>query len=80
MLSRGYAVPSYEFAAQFSLRQMPGTLDLVGLDGTRASATFSVAEPWIGHLLFVRRELVTGYAGDRAAVQVAWGERVPAVD
>lgn len=79
-LSRAYAVPSYEFAEQFSLRQLPGTLDLVGLDGVRASATFSVAAPWTGHALFVRRDLVMQYTGGRVAVQVAWGERTPAVD
>jgi hypothetical protein len=33
-------------------------LDLVGLDGVRASATFRTEEPWRGHLLFVRRDLV----------------------
>lgn len=80
LLSQGYAVPSHEFATEFSLRQMPGTLDLVGLDGTRASAAFAVAHPWTGHLLFLRREMVLAYAGDRAVVQVAWGERAPAVD
>ena len=44
-LSRSYDVPSFEFAAQFGLRQMPGTLDLVGLDGSRVSATFRADEP-----------------------------------
>jgi hypothetical protein len=36
-----YDVPSFEFAARFDLRQLPGTVDLVdlvGLDGRRASA------------------------------------------
>lgn len=78
-LSRSYLVPSHEFAAAFALRQLPGTLDLVSLDGERASATYSVAEPWTGNLLYVRRDLLVRYAGDRVAVQVAWGERMPAV-
>jgi hypothetical protein len=79
-LSQAYAVPSYEFAAEFSLRQLPGTLDLVGLDGIRASATFAGVDPWVGHLLFIRRALVEQHAKGRRVVQVAWGERVPAVD
>jgi len=39
-LKRSYDVPSFDFAAPFGLRQLPGTLDLVGFDGIRASATF----------------------------------------
>jgi hypothetical protein len=74
-LERSYDVPSYEFAARSGLRQMPGTLDLVSLDGVRASAVFRADRPWSGHLLFLRRDLVIGFAGDRRIVQVAWGER-----
>jgi hypothetical protein len=74
-LERSYDVPSYEFAAQSGLRQMPGVLDLVSLDGARASATFRADRPWSGHLLFLRRDLVTGFADGRRIVQVAWGER-----
>jgi hypothetical protein len=79
-LKRPYDVPSFEFAAHFGLRQLPGTLDLVGLDGIRASATFRMEEPWRGHLLFVRRDLVVDFAGHRRIVQVAWGEREVTVD
>jgi hypothetical protein len=80
-LGRGYDVPSFEFAARFGLRQLPGTVDLVGLDGRRASAVFRVDTPWRGHLLFLRRDLVEAFAGDRRIMQVAWGEReVSAVD
>jgi hypothetical protein len=74
-LKQSYDVPSFEFAARFGLRQLPGTLDLVGLDGVRASATFRTEEPWRGQLLFVRRDLVLDFAGDRRIVQVGWGER-----
>jgi len=74
-LEQSYDVPSYEFAAHCGLRQLPGTLDLVSLDGVRASATFRADRPWSGHLLFLRRDLVTGFAGGRRIVQVAWGER-----
>lgn len=74
-LEQSYAVPSFEFAARFDLRQLPGTLDLVDLDGVRASATFHSEEPWRGQLLFLRSDLVADFAGDRRIVQVSWGER-----
>ncbi|MEV6056931.1 hypothetical protein [Streptomyces sp. NPDC052107] len=74
-LGSGYDVPSYDFAARFGLRQLPGTVDLVGLDGRQASAVFRVDEPWRGHLLFLRRDLVEDFAGDRRIMQAAWGER-----
>lgn len=79
-LKRAYDVPSFEFAARFGLRQLPGTLDLAGLDGVRASATFHADEPWRGQLLFLRRDLVVDFAGDRRIVQVAWGEREVTVE
>lgn len=74
-LRSSYHVPSFEFASRFGLRQMPGTLDLVGLDGAPASASFSTADPWRGHLLFIRRDLVVDFAGVRRIVQMAWGAR-----
>ncbi|MEF9907193.1 hypothetical protein [Streptomyces sp. P9-A2] len=79
-LGGSYDVPSFEFAARFGLRQLPGTTNLVGLDGRRASAVFRADRPWRGHLLFLRRDLVEGFAGDRRIMQVAWGEREVAVD
>ena len=79
-LDQAYGVPSFEFAHRFGLRQLPGTLDLVGLDGARASASFRVKEPWRGQLLFIRRDLVAEFAGDRRIVLVAWGEREVTVE
>ncbi|GAA2476051.1 hypothetical protein GCM10023100_55250 [Actinocorallia cavernae] len=79
-LDRSYDVPSYEFAARFRLRQLPGTLDLVDVDGVRASAVFRTEDPWRGQLLFLRRDLVVDFAGDRRIVQVAWGEREVTVE
>ena len=79
-LRQSYDVPSFEFAAQFGLRQLPGTLDLVDFDGLRASATFRTEEPWGGHLLYIRRDLAADFAGDHRIVQVAWGEREATVD
>lgn len=48
VLTKSYDIPSSEFAARFDLRQLPGTLDLVGFDGVRASATFRTEAPWRG--------------------------------
>lgn len=79
-LKRSYDMASFKFASRFGLRQLPGTLDLVGFDGVRASATFRVEGPWRGHLLFLRRDLVVEFAGDRQIVQVGWGEREITVD
>ncbi|WP_435178753.1 NACHT domain-containing protein [Actinacidiphila sp. bgisy145] len=79
-LGGNYDVPSFDFAARFGLRQLPGTLDLVGMDGRRASAVFRADRPWRGHLLFLRRDLVESFAGDRRIMQVAWGERGVASD
>jgi hypothetical protein len=79
-LGGSFDVPSFEFAARFSLRQLPGTVDLVGMDGRRASAVFRADNPWRGNLLFLRRDLVDSFAGDRRIMQVAWGEREVTVD
>jgi hypothetical protein len=80
VLTQSFDVPSFEFAARFGLRQLPGTLDLVSLDGVRASATVRVEEPWHGQLLFLRRGLVADFADGRRIVQVAWGEREATVE
>lgn len=74
-LQGSYDVPSYEFATRLGLRRLPGSLDLVGLDGVRASAVFTLATPWRGSLLYIRQDLVHEFAGDREVLQVAWGER-----
>ncbi|GAA4100812.1 hypothetical protein [Actinomadura miaoliensis] len=79
-LQHSYDVPSFGFAAEFGLRQRPSTLDLVSIEGTRASATFRAEAPWRGHLLFLRRDLVVGFADQRRIMQVAWGEREATVD
>jgi hypothetical protein len=63
VLEQSYDVPSFEFARRFGLRQLPDTLDLVGFDGVRASATFRTEEPWRGQLLSLRRDLVVDFAG-----------------
>lgn len=80
VLKQSYDVPSFEFAGQFGLRQLPGTLDLADLGGRRASATFRTEEPWKGHLLYIRRDLAADFAGDHRIVQVGWGEREVTVD
>jgi hypothetical protein len=71
----GYWVPSHNLAARFDLRQRPGKLDLVGLDGRAASVTRAGPPDFNAKLLYVRRDLLAEYAGGRKFVQVAWGER-----
>lgn len=79
-LRGAYDVPSFDFAHRFQLRQLPGSVDLVDQEGRRASAALRAEKPWKGNLLFLRRDLVEEFAGDRSIVQVAWGEREVAVD
>lgn len=79
-LQHSYDVPSFGFAARFGLRQLPGTLDLVSLDGDRASVICRAEGQWSGHLLFLRRDLVLDHADASRVVRVAWGERHVEVD
>lgn len=79
-LTSGHWVPSYNVASRFGLRQRPGTLDLVGLDGRAASATLTGQTGFDGKLLYIRRDLLAEYAGARKLVQLAWGERQVDVD
>jgi hypothetical protein len=79
-LSQSYDVPSPAFAAAFGLRQLPGTLDLAGPGGARASVTCRADGSWQGHLLFLRRDLVAGFAAGRRIMQAAWGEREVTTD
>jgi hypothetical protein len=79
-VASGHWVPSYNVATRFGLRQRPGTLDLVGLDGRAASATLAGPTGFAGKLLYIRRDLLAEYAGARKLVQLAWGERQVDVD
>ena len=79
-LATGHWVPSYSLASTFSLRQRPGTLDLVDLEGRPASITVDAPEDFTGKLLYVRRDLLAEYAGGRRLLQLAWGERQVDVD
>jgi len=60
--ARGSYAPSARFARDLSLRQYPGRLDLVGLDGLPASRSFAAPEGFEGHLLFLRHDLLATYA------------------
>lgn len=71
----GYWVPSHNIANALSLRQRPGTLDLVSLDGKSASKTREAPDGFDGRLLYVRQDVLEQYAPGRALVQLAWGER-----
>jgi hypothetical protein len=78
--ARGHWVPSQRFAVESQLRERPGTLDLVTLDGRAASLTRNAPVGFEGKVLFVRRDLLAEYARARTLVQVAWGERQVDVD
>jgi hypothetical protein len=79
-LASGHWVPSHNVASKFGLRQRPGTLDLVGLDGRATSVTLDGPSNFDGKLLYIRRDLLAEYAGARNLVQLAWGERQVDVD
>jgi hypothetical protein len=68
-------VPSSSVASAFNLRQRPGTLDLVSLDGRPASLTRAGPEGCEGDLLYLRRDLVAAHVNGRRMIQLAWGER-----
>jgi hypothetical protein len=71
----GNWVPSHNLASQLDLRQRPGTLDLVSLDGHAASLTLASPADLKGRLLYIRRDILAQYAAGRLLVQLAWGER-----
>jgi hypothetical protein len=74
-LASGHSVPSSRLASALHLRQRPGTLDMVTLDGRVASRTLSGPAQFEGKLLYLRRDLLADYANGRPLVQLAWGER-----
>lgn len=76
----GHWVPSHSLASALHLRQRPGTLDLVTLDGRIASRTLSGPPNFSGRLLYIQRELLSNYAAGRRLVQLVWGERQVELD
>lgn len=75
-LASGHWVPSHNVASKFGLRQRAGTLDL----GRAASVTLEGPLNFDGKLLYIRRDLLTDYAGSQKLVQLDWGERQVNVD
>ena len=75
-LEGSFSVPSHPFASALDLRQLPGTLDLAGLDGRTVSRTLRAPDGWEGNLLYIRRSTLIEYRGaDRRIVLVGWGEK-----
>lgn len=74
-VATGHWVPSATFARAFDLRRHPHTLDLICLDGSMASLTRDAPAGFEGKLLYLRRDLLASYAGDRLLLHLAWGER-----
>jgi hypothetical protein len=77
--SRG-VVPSRAFADRLGLRKRSAGLELVGLDGRTASLTLDAPATHLGHLTYVREDLLESYGAGRSFVQVAYGEREIAFD
>jgi hypothetical protein len=73
----GALLPTREFADMFQLRGAPQTFDLFEPDGRRASISCRPDPPWVGHLLYLRGDLVARYVESHGAqlVWIAWGER-----
>lgn len=68
-------VPSRPFSMRFDLRSVPQGFDQVLPDGTRAAITLSGVDGLDGDVLYVRKDLLGDYVGDRELVWFAFGER-----
>jgi hypothetical protein len=73
--ARGAYVPSALVAGATGLRQRPGRLDLIELNGREASKSFVAPNGFSGHLLYIREDVLAEYAQTRPLIQLAWGER-----
>jgi hypothetical protein len=71
----GTLVPSKEFSHAFDLRSVPQGCDQVLPDGSFAAISRAAPEGFDGHVLYLREDLVSKYAKDRALVWFIWGER-----
>lgn len=68
-------VPSRRFSSQFGLRGVPQGFDQCLADGRRASITLSGVDGLQGDVLYLRKDLLEQYVGDRDIVVFAFGER-----
>ena len=68
-------VPSQRLSQHSGLRSVAAGFDQVDADGRPAAMSFTAPEGYNGHLLYVRKDIVKAYAGDRTVVTFGWGER-----
>ncbi|WP_147443123.1 NACHT domain-containing NTPase [Corallococcus sp. AB011P] len=68
-------VPSQPFSHRFDLRSAAQSFDQFLPDGSRATITLSGVDGLDGDILYVREDLLRQYAGGRAIVWFAFGER-----
>ena len=68
-------VPSRLFSSRFDLRSVPQGFDQCLPDGTRATITLSGVDGLEGDVLYIRKDLIRDYVGDRDVVWFAFGER-----
>lgn len=68
-------VPSRLFSSRFDLRSVPQGFDQCLPDGSRATITLSGVDGLEGDVLYIRKDLIRDYVGDRDVVWFAFGER-----
>lgn len=68
-------IPSRPFSTRFDLRSVPQKFDQCLPDGTYGSITLSGVDGLAGDILYVRKDLLDDYVGDRNIVWVVFGER-----
>ena len=68
-------VPSKLFSTAYDLKASPQSFDQVFPNGEKASRTFGPPEGFLGHLLYLREDLVIDYADGRELIWLLWGER-----
>lgn len=67
--------PSRLFSEACDLRSVPAGFDQVEPSGRIAARSFSAPANFEGQALYVRADLLQGYAADRAIVTFGWGQR-----
>ncbi len=68
-------VPSHSFSTRFDLRGAPQSFDQFLPDGTRATISLTGVDGLDADILYIREDLLRQYAGERAIVWFAFGER-----
>ncbi|MFI7662736.1 hypothetical protein ACIBTW_28045 [Micromonospora parva] len=70
-------VPSRNLSTAMQLKAEPQTFSQFAPDGTIAALTFSAPRRFEGDLLYIREDILHGYAAGRTLMGLFWGERLP---